>query len=70
MLRKIPKVGPFLAKIARPALAAAVKLIESKIKEINAEARANRDYLKATLTQFWLDLDQGVKDDLLVKSLK
>jgi len=70
LLRKIPKVGPVLAKIARPALAAAVKLIESQIREINAEARANRDYLKATLTQFWLDLDQGVKDDLLVKSLK
>lgn len=70
LLRRIPKVGPVLAKIARPALVAVVKLTESQIREINAEARANRDYLKATLTQFRLDLDQGVKDDLLVKSLK
>ena len=70
ILNKVPKVGPLLAKFARPALAAAVKLSGSKIKEINAEARANRDYLTATLTQFRLDLDQGVKDNLLVKSLK
>ena len=70
LLRKIPKVGPVLAKILRPALVAVVKLTESQIREINREARANRDYLKATLTQFRLDLDHGVKDDLLVKSLK
>ena len=72
-LNKVPKVGPLLAKVAPhalDALVAAVKLSEQKIKEINDEARANRDYLTATLTQFRLDLDQGVKDNLLVKSLK
>jgi len=37
---------------------------------MNAEAKANRDYLTATLTQFRLQLDQGVKDHLLVKSRK
>jgi hypothetical protein len=69
-LNKVPKVGPLLARVALPALAAAVKLSESKIKEMNAEARKNRDFLTATLTQFRLQLDQGVKDSLLVKSLK
>jgi hypothetical protein len=69
-LNKVPKVGPLLARVALPALAAAVKLSESKIKEMNAEARKNRDFLTATLTQFRLQLDEGVKDDLLVKSLK
>ncbi|WP_448074130.1 TRAFAC clade GTPase domain-containing protein [Georgenia yuyongxinii] len=69
-LNKVPKVGPLLAKVAPSALTAAVKLGTSKIKDMNAEARANRDHLTATLTQFRLDLDQGVKDDLLVKSLK
>jgi Double-GTPase 2 len=69
-LNKVPKVGPLLAKVALPALAAAVKLSESKIKEMNAEARKNRDFLTAILTQFRLHLDQGVKDNLLVKSLK
>lgn len=69
-LKKIPKVGPLLAKIGRPALADAVRLGEPQIRKINAEARANRDYLTATLTQFRMDLDQGVDADLLVKSLK
>jgi hypothetical protein len=70
LLNRIPKVGPILSKVALPGLAAAVKLSKSKIEEMNAEARANRDYLTATLTQFRLDLDRGVKDNLLVKSLK
>ena len=70
LLNRIPKVGPILSKVALPGLAAAVKLSKSKIEEMNAEARANRDYLTAILTQFRLDLDRGVKDNLLVKSLK
>ena len=41
-----------------------------KLKELNVQARANLDYLTATLTQFKLDLDQGVKDRLLIRSLK
>jgi len=69
-LNKVPKVGPLLARVALPTLAAAVRLSESRIKEMNAEARKNRDFLTATLTQFRLQLDQGVKDSLLVKSLK
>ena len=69
-LNKVPKVGPLLAKVALPTLAAAVRLSESRIRAINAEARKNRDFLTATLTQFRLQLDQGVKDHLLVKSLK
>lgn len=70
ILNRIPIVGPILSKVALPALALAVNLSRSKIEEMNAEARANGDYLTATLTQFRLDLDQGVEDDLLVKSLK
>jgi hypothetical protein len=66
----VPKVGPLLGKVAIPALATAIKLSQPKIKALNAEARANHDYLTAVLTQFRLDLDRGVTDDLLVKSLK
>lgn len=69
ILKRIPRVGPFV-RLAVPALAAGIKLSQSKIKRINAEARANKDYLTAVLTQFRLDLDQGVEDDLLVKSRK
>lgn len=70
LLNKVPKVGPLLSKVALPGLTVAVELTISKIEEMNAEARANQDYLKATLTQFRLDLDRGVKDHLLAKSLR
>lgn len=70
LLSKVPKVGPLLSKVALPGLTVVVELTISKIEEMNAEARASQDYLKATLTQFRLDLDRGVKGDLLAKSLK
>lgn len=69
-LKGIPRVGPLLSKVALPALAVAVELTKKTIEEKNAEARVNRDYLTATLTQFRLDLDKGVEDDRLVKSRK
>ena len=68
-LTKIPRVGPILAPIAIPALAGAVKLGKSKLEEIHAQALADRDFLTAVLTQFRLDLDHGVEENLLVKSL-
>lgn len=68
VVARLPKVGPLARKAAIPALLAAVKLTESKLKQINAEARDNHDYLTATLTQFKLELDQGVADRLLIRS--
>jgi hypothetical protein len=70
LLNKVPKVGPALGKVALPALAGAIKLGTPKIKEANSVARANKDHLTTVLTQFRLDLDQGVKDGLLVKSYR
>lgn len=67
-LAKVPKVGPLLGKVAVPLLVAAVQLSTSKLEEIHTQALADRDYLTATLAQFRLDLDRGVKDNLLVKS--
>lgn len=68
VLGKIPKIGPVLSRIAVPALVAAVRLSKSKLEEIHAQALADKDYLTATLTQFRIDLERGVKDNLLVKS--
>ncbi len=65
----MPKVGPLLSKIAVPALLAVVNLSTSKLQEIHAKAIEEKDYLTATLAQFRLDLDHGVKDRLLIKSL-
>lgn len=69
LVGKLPKVGP-LAKAALPVLIAAAKMAGSQAREINAQARKDRDFLTATLTQFKLDLEQGVKDKLLIRSLK
>lgn len=68
LLGKVPKVGPALGRVALPAVVAALELGVPKIKEANAEARANKDHLTTVLTQFRLDLDQGVEDGHLVKS--
>lgn len=70
VVAKLPKVGPVAAKAALPALAMAVSMAGSQLKEVNAQAREKRDYLTATLTQFKLDLDRGVADGLLITSKK
>ncbi len=64
----LPTVGPFASKAAKPALAAALKMAESQLRQVNAQAREKHDYVTATLTQFKLDLDQGETDRLLIRS--
>lgn len=66
-LRAVPYVGPALAAVGPPAILAAMDLGVPQLKELNARARATQNYLTAILTQFQLDLDQGIQDDLLVK---
>lgn len=67
LVAMIPKVGPF-ARLALPALIAAVRMSEEQIRKINEQARANHDYLTATLTQFRLELDRGETGGLLIRS--
>lgn len=69
-ISKIPKVGPIASRAAIPILIAAVNMTQSQLKEMNNRARENRDYLTATLTQFKLDLDQGVTNRLFIRSPK
>jgi hypothetical protein len=68
LVRKIPKVGPLASKVAIPALIAASKMGGEQLRQMNAKAREDHDYLTATLTQFKLDLDRGVADKLLIRS--
>lgn len=68
LVGKLPRVGPLAYKAAIPAMVAAVKMAGPQIKQINAQAREDHDYLTATLTQFKLELDQGVSERLLIKS--
>ena len=70
LVAKLPLVGHLASKAAVPALIAAAKMGGSQLKQMNAQARENHDYLTATLTQFKLDLDHGVTDKLLIRSPK
>ena len=74
---KFAAVERFLAKMAKrskaaeiagkalPVLAEAVQVVGPQLKEMNEKARAQHDYLRATLTQFKLDLEQGVTDKVI-----
>ena len=66
-LAKMPVRGRSaeLASMALPFVADAVKLAGPKLREMNEQARAQHDYLRATLTQMKLDLEQGVADKVL-----
>jgi len=64
-IAKVPRVGPALASFAVPALTAALEVGGSELKKANQTATLKQDYLTAMLTQFKLDLDQGVDDGLI-----
>lgn len=61
---KANKHADSLAK-ALPILVAALEVAGPKLKEMNEQARAQHDHLRATLTQFKLDLGKGVADKVL-----
>lgn len=66
-LRKVAKSNKQaeLVTKALPALAAAIKVAGPKLKEMNEHARSEHQYLRAMLTQFKLDLEQGVAEKVL-----
>lgn len=64
ILARVPRFGDAANK-ALPLLVFAVEVAGPKLKEMNTQARAQEDYLKATLTQFKLDLEQGVADKVI-----
>lgn len=71
LLAKVPTAGPITGPIAGQvpvAIEKAAKLAGTQLKEANAHARERRDVLAATLTQFKIDLENGVSDKLLIKS--
>ena len=66
-LARMAKVdrGGKVAAMAVPILAKAVQLAGPELKKMNEQARAQHDYLRATLTQFKRDLEQGVIDKVI-----
>lgn len=67
LLKKVAKGHKGAEFVARalPVLAQAIKVVGPKLKEMNEEARAQHNHLRAMLTQFKLDLEQGRTDKVL-----
>lgn len=67
LLKKAGRSEKGLELIAKalPLLANAIKVVGPKLQELNEQARAQHQHLRAMLTQFKLDLEQGVADKVI-----
>ena len=54
-----------IASVGLSFLVQAVETVGPKLKEVNEQARAKNSKLRATLTQFKLDLEQGIAEKKL-----
>jgi uncharacterized membrane protein YebE (DUF533 family) len=65
-------LGPVgqLLNIVGPNVAEAAGLAGDKLKQVNSEALAKQDNLRATLTRFGMDLDRGEEERVLLRSLR
>lgn len=67
MVTKNDAQAALVAKVLPVAFVAAIKIVGSKLKEMNKDARAKHLYLRAMLTQFKIDLDQAGTENVLRK---
>ncbi|GAB3318845.1 ATP-binding protein [Geodermatophilus aquaeductus] len=59
-----------LLNIVGPSMAEAAGLNGDKLREVNTDALAKKDHLRATLTRFGMDLDRGEEERVLLRSLR
>ncbi|MGY1784818.1 ATP/GTP-binding protein [Geodermatophilus sp. SYSU D00698] len=67
-MSKLPGPLGHLVRIVGPGVDDLVRLVGEKLREANAEALAERDYLRATLTGFRMDLEKGEEEQILLRS--
>lgn len=63
-------IGVVQALINPNVVDVAAQLAGEKLREVNEQALAKKNYLTATLTQFQLDLEKAEEDQVLLRSLK
>lgn len=69
-MKGVGKIG-ILVKIFDPDLVSqAARLAGDNLAQMNSEARLKNNNLSATLTRFKMDLDRGVKEKILLRSLR
>lgn len=66
LLGRLPRVGRFAKKL-HPVVVRAVERTGQELREANARARADQDFVTATVTQLKLDLEKGVEERLLLR---
>jgi GTPase SAR1 family protein len=69
-LSSLPGPLGYFFGTAGPSLQLVAKMAGDKLKEMNDQARAKGDNLRATLTGFRLDLDRGEERRIFLKSLR
>ena len=62
------KIGLLLGLLNPEAIGKAADLAGERLKALNADALARRDYLKATLTQFKMDLEKAEEQRIFLRS--
>lgn len=67
LLSRLPRLGKVFALIG-PHVGLATDWAADKLREVNAEAVAKGDHLRATLSRFGLDLDDGERGRTLLRS--
>lgn len=67
LLQMINPKAQAMARGLPAALAAAITIVGPELKQMNEDARAKNLYLRAMLTQFKIDLDQAVTENVLRK---
>ncbi|OAE01053.1 ATP/GTP-binding protein [Arthrobacter sp. OY3WO11] len=66
---KLPgRIGLWLSRIDPEVVDYVAKLAGDKLREVNSEAIARRDYLAATMTGFQMDLEDGEDKQILFRS--
>ncbi|MCM0614429.1 ATP/GTP-binding protein [Paenarthrobacter sp. TYUT067] len=62
------RMGRLLSRLDPDLVDQVAKLAGDKLRDVNSEAVAKRDYLAATLTRFQLDLEEGEEKQILFRS--
>lgn len=62
------RIGLLVNLIGPNVVSGAVNLAAGKVREMNADAMAKKEYMSATLTRFKMDLDQAEEDGVLLRS--
>lgn len=66
LLARLPMVGRFAQRL-HPLVVKAVERSGQELRDLNVRARADQDFVTATVTQLKLDFEKGIQDRMLLR---